>query len=273
MTLKKPKINNKGLPSHKRLSVQISLTGHSFLITHTVTKEVLFFSETSFDHVTTPQALLELLKKELHQNNILEDQFDEIVLVHANDIATVVPSSLFDEQKAAEYLKFNSKILATDFITHDQLNTQELSIVYTPYVNINNFFFETFGSFSYFHATTKLLDGIINTSNVKLENSIHLHVFQDHFTCIIIKNSQLQLCNSYTYKTPEDFSYYILFCYEQLGLQPEKDPIILSGAIRENDDLYSQLFTYVRHIRFDENTKGLQIKETPKHIHKIISNL
>lgn len=272
MTLEKQN-NNTGLHSHKRLSVQISLTGHSFLISHTSSKEVLFFSETTFDQITTPEALLTRISKEINNNAQLKDHFDEVRLIHCNDIVTTVPAPLFDEQKAAEYLKFNSKILATDFIAFDEVNTKDLITVYSPYTNINNFFFETFGSFSYFHATTKLLDLVLNNTIVNHSPRTHLHLFKDHFTCIITKNNQLQLCNSFTYKSPEDFIYYVLFCYEQIGLEPENDAITLSGAIRQDDALYNELYTYVRHLHFAENKKGVPVKESSGHEHLLISNL
>ena len=101
---------------------------------------------------------------------------------------------------------------------------------------------------------------------------IHVHVFKDSFTCIVSKDSKLQLCNTYSYKTPEDFIYYILFCYEQLGLKTETDTITLSWAIEKGDSLYALLFTYVRHINFEPNIKGVQIKDIPKHQQFIISN-
>jgi hypothetical protein len=272
MTLKKQN-NNTGLPAQRRLSVQLALTGHSFLITHTGSKEVLFFSETFFDQATTPEGLLTLLTKEINNTPALQDNFDEIVLIHCNDMVTTVPKSLFDQKKAAEYLKFNAKILATDYIAFDEVNTQDIITVYAPYINVNNFFFDSYGSFSYFHATTKLLDIVLNTPNTGIAPEVAVHVFKDSFTCMVRKNNQLHLCNTYSYKTPEDFIYYILFCYEQLGLQTETDSLNLSGAIEKEDSLYTALFTYIRHITFNENTKGIQIKDTPKHQHLIISNL
>ena len=102
---------------------------------------------------------------------------------------------------------------------------------------------------------------------------VHVHVFKDSFTCIVSNNSKLQLCNTYSYKTPEDFIYYILFCYEQLGLKPETDTVTLSGAITKDDSLYALLFTYIRYINFEPNNKGVDIKDTPKHEQFIISNI
>jgi len=201
MTLNKQN-NNTGLIAHQSLSVQLALTGHSFLITHTHTKEVLFFCETIFEQATTPEELLTHLTQKINDTPELNNNFDDVVLIHCNDMATNVPKSLFDPQKAAEYLKFNSKILATDFIAFDTVHTQDIITVYTPYVNVNNFFFDTYGSFSYYHATTKLLETILNSPIDITTPKVHVHVFKDSFTCIVSNNSKLQLCNTYSYKTP-----------------------------------------------------------------------
>lgn len=272
MTLSKQN-NNTGPIAHQSLSVQLALTGHSFLITHTQTKEVLFFCETIFDQATTPEELLTHLTQKINDTSELKQNFDHVVLIHCNDMVTSVPKSLFDSQKAAEYLKFNSKILATDFIAFDQVHAQDIITVYAPYININNFFFDTYGEFSYYHATTKLLDTILNSPSEVAIPKIHVHVFKDSFTCIVSTNNKLQLCNTYSYKTSEDFIYYILFCYEQLGLKTETDTITLSGLIAKDDSLYALLYTYVRHINFEPNNKGVIIKDTPKHQQYIISNI
>ncbi len=272
MTLNKQN-NNTGPIAHQSLSVQLALTGHSFLITHTHTKEVLFFCETIFEQAITPEELLTHLTQKINDTPELKNNFNNVVLIHCNDMATSVPKSLFDPQKAAEYLKFNSKILATDFIAFDQVQTQDIITVYAPYINVNNFFFDTYGSFSYYHATTNLLDAVLNSPCEADKPKIHVHVFKDSFTCIVAKNNKLQLCNTYSFKTPEDFIYYILFCYEQLGLTTETDAITLSGAITKDDSLYALLYTYVRHINFEPNNKGVEIKDTPKHQQFIISNI
>ncbi len=272
MTLNKQN-NNTGPIAHKSLSVQLALTGHSFLISHTHTKEVLFFCETTFDQGVSPEELLTHISQKINDTPELKNNFNNVVLIHCNDMATSVPKSLFDPQKAAEYLKFNSKILVTDFIAFDQVYNQDIITVYAPYINVNNFFFDTYGSFSYYHATTNLLDAVLNSACEADKPKIHVHVFKDSFTCIIAKNNKLQLCNTYSFKTPEDFIYYILFCYEQLELTTETDAITLSGAITKDDSLYALLYTYVRHINFELNNKGLEIKDTPKHQQFIISNI
>ena len=43
------------------------------------------------------------------------------------------------------------------------------------------------GAFSYYHATTKLLDAILNSPSEPSKPKIHVHVFKDSFTCIVVK--------------------------------------------------------------------------------------
>ena len=74
--------NNIGSIAHQSLSVQLALTGHSFLITHTQTKEVLFFSETIFKQATTPQDLQLDLSQKIENTPELKHNFDHVVLIH-----------------------------------------------------------------------------------------------------------------------------------------------------------------------------------------------
>ena len=132
--------SNNILSQHtNRLSVQASLIGLSFLITDSSKENVLFFIEKEFSQSLTPEEVLHELESIIQQNDILNSQFAEVSVIYENDIFTAVPSSLFDETKTSEYLKFNSKILINDFIAYDALETYGVIIVYVPYININNF--------------------------------------------------------------------------------------------------------------------------------------
>src|SRR5690606_27393588 len=96
-----------------------------------------------------------------------------------------------------------------------------------------------YGSFSYYHSTTILLKTILENEKYSLPK-MYLHFQKNNFDCIVLKNGELQLCNSYTYKTPEDFIYYTLFCMEQLNLNPENLPVILCGEIDKEDENRSE---------------------------------
>ena len=60
--------------------------------------------------------------------------------------ATLVPDELFDENTLNDYLKFNTKILETDYLTFDHNESLGIHTVYIPYVNINNQLLEEFAA-------------------------------------------------------------------------------------------------------------------------------
>ncbi|MFC7357320.1 DUF3822 family protein [Jejudonia soesokkakensis] len=271
MTPKKK--NNTIHHTNQSLSVHVSLTGLSFLITSEATSETLHFSEINFITPATPEELLLEIEKALTSKEDLQTNFENINVVYATDLYTIVPESLFDENKASEYLKFNAKILANDFIASDVVKDHPMVVVYVPFININNFFFDRFGSFTYYHAVTILLEKILHSEEQGINPKMYINVNKEHVDCIIVDGNSLQLCNTYNFKTPEDFIYYILFAFEQLKLNPETTQTIVMGAINFEDDTYAMLYTYIRHISLFEDATGISIDSEANHQHIILKSL
>ena len=249
--------------SNNRMSVQFSLSGLSFLVKDATTNKVVHYSEKKYNHPNTPEELLIDLTSEFSHNSELQENFSEVIIIYATTLYALVPTPLFDEKMASEYLKLNSKILANDFIAYDTLENNDLTIVYIPYVNINNYLFERFGNFKYYHSTTLLLKYFLNIEKHSKHSKIYLNVGVEIFDVIIIKGGELLLCNTYSFKSPEDFIYYVLFCLEQLKFNPDTIECVLSGLIDDNDSNYNILYTYIRHISFI-NTEELLVIESDK---------
>lgn len=226
------------------------MIGLSFLITNSESKKEVFFTEKNLNYSTTPEEVLLEIESIISENEELQNDFQEVTLVYSNPVYSLVPLVLYDETKSSEYLKFNSKILANDYIANDVLETEELVVVYVPFININNFFFDRYGSFSYYHGITVLLKTILEAEKHSIGPKVFLHFQKGSFDCIILKNGKLELGNSFQYKTPEDFIYYTLFCLEQLKLNPETVKVNLLGDVKVDDDYYKIAFKFIRNVQF-----------------------
>ncbi|MEH6763160.1 MAG: DUF3822 family protein [Aequorivita antarctica] len=250
------------------------MNGLSFLVTNPECEEPVFFIEKILDHSTTPEELLMDIETIMFKNDILNESFSEVSVIYSTPIYSLIPGALFDETKASEYLKFNSKILANDYMAHDVIEDQDIVVVYVPFMNINNFFFDKYGSFSYYHSTTIILKAILDKEKYALPK-MYLHFQKNSFDCIVLKNGELQLCNSYTYKTPEDFIYYTLFCMEQLNLNPETLPVMLLGEIEKEDENYKIAYTYIRNLEFLDSNFSIKksLKDDGQHNHFILKNV
>jgi len=264
-------INNSITNTTKKLSVQFALNGLSFLSNDG--KEAPLFKQENLDQKGTPEELLYLLQQSLEENNVALNSVDVVEIHFASVLYTLVPKSLFDEKRSSDYLKFNSKILATDFIAHDTINALDLVVVYVPFMNINNYFFEAVGSFSYFHHISKLLEQSASVFKTKNEDAILINVREEQFDLVIYKDHKLQICNSYTFKTSEDFLYYILFTFEQLKIKPEDAKAQIIGHKFKDSALYLLTEKYIGTIiLLDGNFKELTENEVHHPTQIVLSN-
>jgi hypothetical protein len=190
----------------------------------------------------------DFLESAYTENPDLKNNYDEILIIHSNNLCTFVPTALFDHEFLGSYLQFNTKVFETDFFTFDSLDKYEMNHVYIPYVNLNNFFIDQYGTFDYKHANTILVSKLLDFSKNKEERKMFVHVNENHFDIVVVQNQKLLLFNSFEYKTPEDFIYYILFTAEQLQLNPENFILEFLGSITENDAFYQIAYKYIRNV-------------------------
>ena len=171
--------------TNKVLSIQISLNGLSFCSLNTLNNSVLEIEHVVFDKKVTPFELLDAVKHAFNSTESLNCSFDTVQVIHVNELATLVPKPLFNEDAIADYLKLNSKILKTDFITFDTISVNETVNVYVPYVNVNNYIYERFGDFTYKHYSTILIEEILAQEKNASGNKMYIHVNNTHFEIIV----------------------------------------------------------------------------------------
>nr|WP_315184592.1 DUF3822 family protein [uncultured Flavobacterium sp.] len=233
---------------YKKLSIQVSLTGLSFCCFDTLNNTITSFNEVHFDTFHKATKIEDLFADAFRDHPELKDSYDEILVIHNNNLSTFVPEPLFDENFLGSYLQYNTKVFETDFFAFDEIPNYQMNAVYIPYVNINNFFIDQFGSFDYKHANSILVSKLLVASKNKDEKKMFVHINTGHFEIIVVQNQKLLLFNSFDYNTPEDFLYYILFTAEQLNLNPENFPLELIGNIDTESDYFKIAYKYIRNV-------------------------
>lgn len=231
-----------------KLSIQVSLNGLSFCIVDTIGNTVVDSDRIIFEKERTPYGLQKGLVSLFNKHNIPQQKFSEIIVVHRNKLFSLVPKSLFDENELANYLKFNTKILATDHIEYDQVENHDMMTVYIPFVNVNNYIYELFGEFVFKHSGTVMVESLLTGQNIAKEPTCYVHVADRQMELTVISQRKLLLYNSFDFGTKEDFIYYLLFTLEQLKLDTESTKLKLFGAVEEGDAIYDICYEYVKNI-------------------------
>ncbi|RXG16282.1 putative protein DUF3822 [Leeuwenhoekiella aestuarii] len=254
--------NNLVKPENLIVSIQVSLDGFSFYIKDFVSDTLVDSQEHFFENSSTPQKSLERIQNVFSATPSLNKVFKEVVVVYANELFAMVPKVLFNEQNLTDYLKFNTKILKTDFIVYDEIEELNLINVYVPYANINNFFFDHFGTFTYYHSQSILIKNILNQTRTKDSPEVFIQVSPQAIDLVCYQGQKLLLNNHFKYETPEDFVYYILFCFEQIQLNTETTKLWLNGTITEEDATYKLIYEYVRDIEFYSSESNSILKNS-----------
>ncbi|MBT8252782.1 MAG: DUF3822 family protein [Flavobacteriaceae bacterium] len=264
-----PQKNNIDELSSNILSIQVSLNGLSFCILDSDQGIIIHYSTLDFGKRLPPAEVLDNLKQHMNRDLQLQQTFRSLKVIFDNELSVLVPKPLFDEDQMANYLKFNSRIIKTDYLTFDELTSYDSVCVYIPFMNINNFLIDRFGAFEYRHYATILIDGLMAKTKNLLSKKMFVYVQSHHFEVIVLDKKSLLLYNTFEYKSPEDFIYYILFTAEQLRLNPEEIELTLFGDIQHGDDLFNMVYNYVRHVELMKPSSKFKLEnEVNDHVLK-----
>lgn len=252
--------NRINILTNKVLSVQVSLNGLSFCVLDVIENTILLLKEERFDTQKNPIELEKLVRDAFNNTPLLHEEFKKVSLIHHNNICTFVPKGLYNEDNLIDYLKFNTKIFKSDFIATDEITSRDIMSVYVPFVNINNYFFEQFGSFEYHHSSTIFLKNLLQQTQ-NSATKLYCNVTTNSFELVYIKEGNLNLYNSFEYSSTGDFIYYVLFTIEQLQLDTETIDFIFLGDIGLEDEVYSVAYQYIRNISFGSRNTEFVVRD------------
>ncbi|GAB3636358.1 hypothetical protein GCM10027422_19480 [Hymenobacter arcticus] len=86
---------------------------------------------------------------------------------------------------------------------------------------------------------------------------LYLNLIDQELTAVVL-GSQVEFCNSFTISTAEDAVYYTILVMQELGLNPDQDPVTIWGELTSDSATFGLLSTYVRNLRFGSRPFGLK---------------
>lgn len=245
--------------SIKKLSVLIHQDGLSFYTYNS--SGILDTLHREFKHPANAIEILQSIENCYKEEAILDSAFAKATLLYHHNIFTSVPASIYHEDHGVDYLKYNSRILETDVVSVDQhIGNLDLHSVYIAYSNINNYFFDKYGSYEYFHYSSRILE--CRSENGKgLQPQVYLDIKKSHFYLTIFNNGTLVAHNVFPHDAIEDILYYTMFTTHHNNLDPETMKMALCTEQKE-EELFNLLYTYVRHVSY--------VEDYPKYLEQIV---
>ncbi len=234
----------------KSLSVLIHQDGLSFFVYNASKFEERL--DHDFQVRANPIVILQTIE-ELHKSSpLLQQEFFRVRLFYHHEMFCIVPDEFFDPSRSSDYLKYNVHILPTDVLSHDDdLGDIPSSLVYIAFENINNFYFEKYGQFEYFHYGSTILNRLSKQQDHNSEQ-IFIEVFQSDFYISIFRKERLLSHNLFPFHAAEDVLYYVMFSIQQNELDPDTLHCSLKG-IGSLNTIHDLLFNYIRNVFLEKD--------------------
>jgi len=135
--------------------------------------------------LTSPELLLETIISIFNDDKNLQGDFKKINVIHINNLSTIVPNDYFDKNALKGYLNYNIKTLTNDHIIYDDLASINAKNIYIPFVNINNYLFQNFGSFDFEHHSSILINKLIEKTKQTKKRNFFVNVFKKNMDILM----------------------------------------------------------------------------------------
>lgn len=256
-------------PESAHLSIQISIYAVSIAILDSAKNKYLVLKTVRFTKVPTEIELPKAVAHYLSNEELVTDEhFKTVSATVINAYSTLIPQSLFEPEKAKEYLSFNQPILASEPVFHEKLRNIDAQSVFTVSKELKEVLENKFPQITIKHNSSVLIDALLNQYKNTSEKFV-VNMEPTHFEVVLIRNNKLIYYNSFAHQTSEDFLYYLLFAAEQLQLNPEEVDLIFLGEVDKKSAIYDICYSYVRHVSFGSRPETYEysfvMNELPKH--------
>ena len=239
---------NKSASCH--LSIQVRLDGFSFAILNIREQKYIALEYYDIQNCSTYSDLAEQVDKIIAQQELLQQNFASTSVGMAHTLNTLTPKALYDDAHGKEILGFNQAVLQNEEETSDWLASIQAYNSYLIPEELERCFNKHFPNLKWKHDSSILIESLLHQFKLQEGEKMYLSVQNKYFELTILEGKKLKFFNSFSYKAAEDLIYYLLFTCEQLNLNPDQTPLIISGEIEQDSEVYKLLYRYVRNISF-----------------------
>ena len=222
------------------------------------------------------EAVAELFDSLLKESKLINHKFQSVACIVVNNLSTLVPNVLYEDDRKKMYLKFNASLEGNEFIVVDEIRSLDAKNVFALPFSLKAKLDSQYNNIKYHHASSTLIDTLVANNKNQTGKKLFVHVQETHFETILIDGKNLIFYNTFNYHSPEDFIYYLLFAFEQLQLNPEKIETILLGEIEKSSAVYAVAQKYIRTLKFAERSVdsdySYQLQTLPKHFYFTLFN-
>ncbi len=244
------------------LLVQLSVRDFQIGIVDCSDGRVLFFEDYVLGDLSSHQELLTLFKTLFESHPVLQAGFwNSAKISIKNNKFVQVPNSLFVEEAASEYLKFNTNIDPEKedvlFCHNEKIDAITIFAVQKDLLTwLRRIYSNT--KIHLVHQSSSLIEGMLQFVGQSQKSRLYIYVDRFKLHILSIENSKLIYYNQFAIKQFSDYVKYIMLVMKGLGMDQQTCEVVLWGYISQNSPHYQEFIKYIRNVAFGSRPEGLK---------------
>ena len=153
--------------------------------------------------------------------------FSDVHVIIVDDQFTLIPESIFSEQKAASYLNFSTETIEDCAVIISKNQQLSLNTIWYLKNALKNNIIQYWPGSTFTHLIASKL---IKTNENKESNTLFVDSLKGSLSILLFTNQELQIANQFDTNGDEDALYYLLLTLEQSKVKVENIQVILSST-------------------------------------------
>lgn len=191
-----------------------------------------------------------VLQQLLLDDQLLQSHFNSTTVGLFSTRFTLLPEALFEPDQAQRYLQTLVTLEEDDRLLYEKVPALEAINNYAVASPALSILEEQLNNIQCCHLSSSLLQYFLTQFDNTAPKSIFLHIYRQHIALTVVDQGQLLFHNWFGFKASPDCLYYVLLVYKQLGLQPQKHPLYLSGELVMESEIHQLLHKYIKTLHY-----------------------
>lgn len=258
-----------------QLCLEMSHERFRFCVIEPEQRQCFWLEDYTFPTLMAENPLLPSLRTIYQNHPLLQSSYWKTIQVSVNSPSfTLIPSSLFRKEYAAQYLQLmrGNPLSPTEHAHAYAHRKEEFHSVFSVDNALTDWLAATYPlqQITVVHQSSALIQATAQTDSV-LDSSLKLSLnFEDESVTVIFrKGGVFTFCNRFAYKNATDLVYYILYVINELKTEPKDIQVVLFGEITPFAEIYSSLEQFLPHIKFGTTPPTVKLSpafdDVPEH--------
>lgn len=249
------------------IAIQFGLDGYSFCVNSLLSNKCVAIGYQKFDKPVLLSDLPSQLNSFLDSQAFLGRTFSKVGFVYTQVKSTLVPNELYTNSSSKVLFEYNHSLDMDETLEHQIIEGQNITQLFATPASLATVMVNKYKDVRFCHQSSGLFDALVNYSKQQKEaRTLVLALFSGKVMDVIVASpSGVKLHNSYEVLSQTDAVYYLSYLYQQLELKQDKNALLLSGDIEENDELHKAILKVFPSSGFFTQLNKDYAFKVPKH--------